>query len=96
MTKREFDKLTSWNYGTTMAGDTKCDYKRSRGFERFNMSDEPRDRLAERAYWRRRNPGIPVLGLASRFRAPVSLRLLGRFPHLPLNHHERVALFRGA
>lgn len=87
MTKREFDKQTKINYGAYMGGRTR--YKLDRGYDL-----DGRDRLAERAWLRRRHPHVPTLGLGSRLRAPVQWRLMGRLPRLPLTREERAALAR--
>jgi hypothetical protein len=92
MTKREFDAETKRNFGCRVGQRT--EYRRGRGQPLLGCVDEPRDRLAERAWWRRHNSGIPVLGLASPYRAPVCWRLLRRFPCLPYSREELEALAR--
>lgn len=87
MTKREHDAATKLNYGCFMGA--RVAYKLGRGHDYYG-----RDRLAERARYRRRTPRVPTLGLASPLRAPTEWRLLGRLPRLPLTHAERVALGR--
>jgi hypothetical protein len=74
MTKRDFDRANKINYGAFMGA--RYEYRAQLG--RVNA----RDRLAERAAWRKRNPQLAVLEIASQYRAPVEWRLLGRLPRL--------------
>lgn len=106
MTKREFDALTKHNAspdqprrGGDLASDERWQYRTSRmrshdgcGAYGPNAFSGQRDRLAERAAYRRANPSIPTLALGSKYRASTEWRLLGRFPRLPLKPQERAAL----
>lgn len=87
MTKREHDKLTRENWRYTMASDERDGYRMRRCLPLRGLM--PRDRLAERAHWRRRNPHLATLALGSPLRGPTEWRLMGRFPRLPLTREER-------
>lgn len=88
MTKREFDAQTKLNYGCFYG--ERVAYRLERGHDYYG-----RDKLAERAYFRRHNPHVPTLSLASPLRAPAEWRLLGRFPRLPYTREELLALCGG-
>jgi hypothetical protein len=85
MTKREFDALNKVNYGCHMGARTA--YRASCGHDLYG-----RDRLAERACLRARNPHLSTLGIGSPLRAPTEWRLLRRLPRIPYTHAERAAL----
>jgi hypothetical protein len=74
MTKRDFDSANKLNYGTFLGA--RSEYRAQLG----RVSG--RDRLAERAAWRKRNPDMATLAIASQYRAPTEWRLMGRFPRL--------------
>jgi hypothetical protein len=87
MTKREHDLATRINFGSRMASDERDGYRATRGLPMLGSGATcctmPRDRLAERAGWRRRHPGLAVLDIGSRYRAPTEWRLMRRLPRLP-------------
>jgi hypothetical protein len=105
VTRREFDALTKYNAspdqprrGGGLASDERWQYRTSRmrahnGCPAFgpNRFAHGRDELAERAAWRRKNPGLAVFDLGSTWRGRVSWRLLGRLPALPMTPQERAA-----
>jgi hypothetical protein len=105
VTRREFDALTKYNAspdrprrGGGLASDERHQYRTGRclpawGCPAFgpNQFTHGGDELAERARWRRRNPGLPVFAMGSTWRGRVSWRLLGRLPALPMTPQERAA-----
>jgi hypothetical protein len=75
MTKREHDSLTKLNAGARLASDERDSYRAARGLPLLGSGATARtvarDRIAERAAWRARNPSLPVLATGSRWRAPA-------------------------
>ncbi len=99
LTRREFDNVTRQNWrGKGMASDERHTYRSTRCLPTRDcpayVGNETRDKLAERAAWRARNPGCPTLSLGSPYRAPTEWRLMRRMPRLPLTREERAALSR--
>lgn len=99
MTKRDFDALTKQNWGGRgMASDERDGYRWTRQLPLYGSgayaATWTRDRLAERAAWRRRNPTLATLDLGSPHRAPAEWRLMRRMPRLPLTREELAALRR--
>jgi hypothetical protein len=99
MTRREFDALTKVNAGRGWASDERWQYRSSRlrahhgcgAYGPNGPAMQKPDQLAERARWRRKNPGEPIFSMGSVWRGRVTWRLLGRFPSLPLTPQERAA-----
>lgn len=90
MTKREHDAATKLNYGCFMGAHVT--YRLDRGHDYYG-----RDRLAERAAYRRRTPHIPTLGMASPYRARTEPRRSGACAGAslgsPLTPEERLATY---
>jgi hypothetical protein len=86
VTKRDHDKASKMNHGSRLASDERDGYRAARALPLLGsgatVRTMPRDRLAERAAWRQRHPGLAVLAIASQYRAPVEWRLLRRLPRL--------------
>jgi hypothetical protein len=96
LTRREFDNVTKRDCkGKGMARDERDGYRAARMLPLYGSgaygSTVKRDKLAERAAWRKRNPSLPTLSLCSPYRAPVECALLGRLPRVPLTREERAA-----
>ena len=100
MTRREFDKLTKVNWGHREDGEynatarkagayrmgQRTEYRRQRGH--VDATDWLQNRGWENWWTNRRlsshEPRIPVLGIASRFRAPAAYRARVGLPLLKL------------
>lgn len=90
MTRREFDRATKRIMGKGLARDERCLYREQRRREHHGSGsdfstwtvDKVQQRADEVAVLRRRDPGIAALALGTRFRAPMCVRYLGRFPRL--------------